>query len=28
LMTQSCKAHDTPDEGVFFLFQHWCNSQP
>ncbi len=28
LMTQSCKAHDMPDEGVFFLFQHWCNSQP
>ena len=28
LMTQSCKSHDTPDEGVFFLFQHWCNSQP
>ena len=28
LITQSCKVHDTPDEGVFVLFQHWCNSQP
>lgn len=28
LMAQSCKSYDLPDEGVFFLFQHWCNSQP
>ncbi|APK96821.1 type VI secretion protein (plasmid) [Escherichia coli] len=28
LMDQSCKYYDTPDEGVFFLFQHWCNRQP
>ncbi|WP_426472828.1 DUF6931 family protein [Escherichia marmotae] len=28
LMDQSCKYYNTPDEGVFFLFQHWCNRQP
>ncbi|EIU5772671.1 type VI secretion protein [Salmonella enterica] len=27
LINQSCKFYDTPDEGVVFLFQHWCNSQ-
>ena len=26
LMHQSNKYYDAPDEGVFFLFRHWCNS--
>ena len=28
LMEQSCQYYYTPDEGVFYLFQHWCNRQP
>lgn len=28
LTNEACTVWDIPNEGVFFLFQHWCNNQP